>query len=93
MKEFTFGELKQALICCTVYRSCDGCPLYQGGDLGPVSAGDLTCTDMLLAAAMNCINVMEKDLAGAVKRAEEWEAVATKHEQELIELHESLDRQ
>jgi hypothetical protein len=41
---------------------------------------------------MNCINVMEKDLADAQKRAEDWETAATKHEQELIELHESLDR-
>lgn len=92
MIELTYGELKQALICCTVYRTCDGCPLYRGGDLGPVTAGDLTCTDMLMSAAMNCINVMEKDLAEANKRADGWEAVATKHEQRLIELHESLDR-
>lgn len=92
MVELTFGELKQALICCTVYKSCDRCPLYQGGDLGPVSVGDLTCTDILLAAAMNCINVMEKDLADSVKLAEDWEAVATKHEHNLIELRESLGR-
>ena len=92
MKEFTFGELKQALMCCTVYRSCDNCPLYQGGDHGPVSAGDLNCTDMLMAAAMNCINVMEKDLAEANKRADDWEDIATKHEQELIRIYESADR-
>jgi hypothetical protein len=92
MVELTYGELKQALICCTVYRTCDGCPLYRGGDLGPVTAGDLTCTGMLMSAAMNCINVMEKDLAEANNRAEGWEAVATEHEHRLIELHESLDR-
>jgi hypothetical protein len=92
MVELTYGELKQALVCCTVYRTCDGCPLYRGGDLGPVSAGDLTCTGMLMSAAMNCINVMEKDLADANKRAEKWEEVATKHEQALIELHERADR-
>ena len=63
MVELTYGELKKALTCCTVYRTCDGCPLYRGGDLGPVSAGELTCTGMLLSAALNCINVMEKDLA------------------------------
>lgn len=92
MVELTYGELKQGLLCCTVYRNCKGCPLYSGDDLGPVSAGDLTCTGMLMAAAMNCINVMEKDLEAANKRADEWEAVATTHEQTLIELRESLDR-
>ena len=92
MVELTLGELKNALICCTVYRSCNGCPLYRGGDLVTVSAGDLTCTDILMSAAMNCINVMEKDLAEASKRAEQWEAVATKHEQEIFRLHESLDK-
>jgi hypothetical protein len=92
MVELTYSELKKALICCTVYRTCDGCPLYRGGDLGPVSAGDLTCTEMLMSAAMNCINVMEEDLAAITKRADEWEAVATAHEQTLIELRESLDR-
>lgn len=39
MIELTFGELKQALICCTVYRDCTNCPLYKGGDIGTVSAG------------------------------------------------------
>ena len=78
MREFTFGELKQGLICCTVYRSCEGCPCYQGDDLGPVPAGDLTCSHMLMAAAMNCINVMEKDLAEANKRADDWEEFARK---------------
>lgn len=78
MVELTFGELKQALICCTVYRNCDGCPLYRVDDLGPVTAGDLTCTGMLMAAAMNCINVMEKDLAEANKRANDWEDFARK---------------
>ena len=92
MVELTFGELKQALICCTVYRNCNGCPLYRGDDLGPVFAGDISCTGMLMAAAMNCINVMEKDLDAMAKKAEQWEAVATKHEQALIELRESLDR-
>ena len=76
MKEFTFGELKQGLICCTIYRDCEGCPAF--------SEDDFSCTHQLMAAALNCINVMEKDLASAVKRAEEWKAVATK--QELIEL-------
>jgi hypothetical protein len=91
MIELSFGELKTALICCTVYRNCNGCPLYRGDDLGPVSAGDLTCTGMLLSAAMNCINVMEKDLDAATKKAEAWEYVATMHEHDLIELRESLD--
>ncbi len=78
MKEFTYGELKQGLICCTVYRDCRGCPCYQGDDLGPACAGDLTCSQMLMAAAMNCINVMEKDLAEANKRADDWEEFARK---------------
>jgi hypothetical protein len=92
MVELAFGELKQGLICCTVYRDCRGCPMYQGDDLGPVSAGDLTCSHMLMAAALNCINVMEKDLADALKKAEDWEATATKHEQEIIRFNESFDR-
>lgn len=92
MIELTYGELKHALICCTVYRTCDNCPLYRGGDLGPVSAGDLTCTGILMSASMNCINIMEKDLAEANKRAEMWEEAATKHEQDIIKLYESLDR-
>ena len=92
MKELTFGELKQGLICCTVYKDCTGCPLYMGGDLGTASAGDLTCTDMLLSAAMNCINVMEKDLREANQRAKSWEQTAEAHEREIIGLHESLDR-
>lgn len=92
MIELTYGELKKALTCCTVYRTCDGCPLYRGGDLGPVSAGDLTCTGMLMSAAMNCINVMEKDLADTNKRAEMWEGAATANEKALFELYESIDR-
>lgn len=76
MIELTYGELKQGLICCTVYRDCRGCPMYQGDDLGPVSAGDLTCSHMLMAAALNCINIMEKDLADANKRADDWEEFA-----------------
>lgn len=92
MVELTYGELKNALLCCTVYRTCDGCPLYRGGDLGPVTAGDLTCTGMLMSAAMNCINVMEKDLADANKRADKWEEAATLHEKTIIELRESFDR-
>ena len=88
MREFTLGELKQGLICCTVYRNCAGCPCFRGPDEGP----EEDCTYKLMSAAMNCINVMEKDLADANKRAEAWEDTATKHEQEIIRLHESLDR-
>ncbi len=92
MKELTFGELKQALVCCTIFKSCYDCPLFDGNKLKTVSAGDPTCTQQLMAAAMNCINVMEKDLAEANKRAAGWEETATKHEQEIFRLHESLDR-
>lgn len=88
MIELTYGELKQALICCTVYHDCTNCPLYINDDLGPKQ----DCTYHLMSAAMNCINVMEKDLADANKRAEMWEEVATKHEQDIIKLYESLDR-
>ena len=88
MIELTYGELKDALFCCTVCRDCALCPLYRGDDLGPTE----DCTYHLLSAAMNCINVMEKDLADAQKRTDDWEAAATKHEQRPIELHESLDR-
>ena len=87
MIEFTYGELKQGLICCTVDRDCTNCPLYINDDLGPRA----DCTYALMSAAMNCINVMEKDLADANKRADMWEEAATKHEQEIIRLHESLD--
>ncbi len=85
MVELTFGELKQALICCTVYRNCNGCPLYRGDDLGPVFAGDISCTGMLMAAAMNCITVMEKDLAEANKRANDWEELARNMSKDLSE--------
>ena len=84
MVELSFGELKQGLICCTVYKNCTGCPLYMGGDLGTASAGDLTCTGILMSAAFNCINVMEKDLAAAVKRADMWEEHA-KNLQEVLQ--------
>jgi hypothetical protein len=86
--ELTFGELKTALMCCTVYRDCTNCPLYINDDIGPKQ----DCTYHLLSAAMNCINIMEKDLDDANKRADGWEYVATHHEQELITLRESLDR-
>ena len=92
MKELTFAEVKQGLICCTVNRNCDGCPLYMGGDIGAVSAGDLTCTGILMSAARVCLNNFEQDLAAAYRRVDEWEAVATLHERALIELRESLDR-
>ena len=88
MIELTYGELKQGLLCCTVYRDCTDCPLYINDDLGPRA----DCTYALMSAAMNCINVMEKDLEEANKRADMWEETATKHEQEVIRLHESLDR-
>ncbi len=87
MKEFTFGELKQGLICCTVYRNCSGCPLYMGPEKGPHEE----CTYQLMSAAMNCINVMEKDLAEAQSRAAAWEDIATKHEERVIELHHRFD--
>ena len=88
MREFTFGELKQGLICCTVYRDCRACPLYRGDDLGP----EEDCTYQLISAAFNCINVMEADLTAAIKRADMWEEAATAHEKDLIALRESLDR-
>jgi hypothetical protein len=85
MKELTFGELKQGLLCCTVYKNCSGCPLYMGGDLGTASAGDLTCTGMLMAAALNCINVMKKDLADAVKSADMWKEQAENWQEAMCE--------
>lgn len=88
MVELTFGELKQGLLCCTVYHDCTNCPLYINDDLGPQQ----DCTYKLMSAAMNCINIMEKDLEYANKRADSWEATATAHELELIRLHESRDR-
>ena len=88
MIELTYGELKQGLLCCTVYRDCTDCPLYINDDLGPRA----DCTHALMSAAMNCVNVMEKDLEAANKLADMWEETATKLEQEVIRLHESLDR-
>ena len=81
MREFSFGELKQGLICCTVYRNCSGCPLYMGHEKGPHE----DCTYQLMSAAMNCINTMEKDLADAVKRAEMWEEHAKNLQEALLE--------
>lgn len=80
MREFTFGELKQGLICCTVYRNCAGCPLYMGPERGPHEE----CTYQLMSAAFNCINTMEKDLADAVKRADDWEYFAREQSRELM---------
>ena len=62
--------------------------LYMSDEKGPVSE----CTYQLMSAAFNCINTMEKDLAEVVKNAEKWEDAATRHEQEIIRLHESFDR-
>jgi hypothetical protein len=67
MQELSFGELKLGLACCTIYKNCAGCPLYQGGDLGPVA----DCTTKLMTAALNCIRVMETDLLATHKRCEE----------------------
>jgi hypothetical protein len=91
MKELTFGELKQGLICCTVYRDCKGCPLFDEDNMQAANAGDITCSQQLMAAAMNCINVMEKDLAAMTKMASDWEEQCTMRENELFELRESLD--
>ena len=92
MISLTYGELKQGLICCSVYRNCTGCPLYHGDNSMSASVGDLSCSYMLMSAAMNCINVMEKDLEEANGRANAWEALATKYEQTIIEFNESFDK-
>ena len=87
MRELTFGELKTALLCCTVYRTCDNCPLYAGSNEGVVSAGDQSCTGKLLAASMNCINAMEADLASMASLAKRWEQQCLDREAEIFELH------
>lgn len=79
--ELTYGELKQGLLCCTVYRNCTDCPLYINDDLGPRA----DCTYALMSAAMNCINIMEKDLADANKRADDWEEFARSMSKERAE--------
>jgi hypothetical protein len=84
MIELTYGELKQGLLCCTVYRDCSGCPLYRGSEEGT----EENCTYQLMSAAMNCINVMEKDLEAAHKRAEMWE----EHAKNLDETRRELTR-
>ena len=73
MVELTYGELKQGLLCCTVYQDCTNCPLYINDDLGPRA----DCTYTLMSAAMNCINVMEKDL---IKLQESIEQDGKKYE-------------
>ena len=78
MREFTFGELKQGLICCVVNRNCAGCPMFDEDTMTTATVGDLPCTYQLMSAAFNCINTMEKDLADAVKRADDWEEFARK---------------
>ena len=88
MKEFTYGELKQALICCTVYQNCKNCPMYRNDDEGP----EPNCTYQVMSAAMNCINTMERDIADIRSLATRWENVATAHELEVIRLNESFDR-
>lgn len=92
MRELTLGELKQGLICCTVYRNCHSCPLFDEDKMQTATIGDITCTMQLMSAAFNCINVMEKDLEDANKLAEMWEEAATTNEKALRELYESLDR-
>lgn len=87
MKELTFGELKQGLICCTIHRNCAGCPLYLGPDLGPKE----DCTYALMSAAFNCINTMETDIMKLSKNAKEWESQCLARERELFEFRESLD--
>jgi hypothetical protein len=87
MKEFTYGELKQGFLCCTVYRDCTNCPLYINDDLGPKQ----DCTYHLMSAALNCINVMEKDLNAANKRADGWEGACEYLESEIHALHEAQD--
>jgi hypothetical protein len=81
MVELSFGELKQGLICCTVYRNCSGCPLYMGPEKGPHE----DCTYQLMSAAFNCINTMEKDLADAVKSADMWKKQAENLQEALSE--------
>lgn len=79
MVELTYEELKKGLVCCTVTRDCTNCPLYLGGDFGPRT----DCTYALMAAAMNCINVLEKDLTSANKRADDWEEFARNMSKEI----------
>ena len=76
MKEFTFGELKQGLICCVIDRRCNDCPLFDEAKMQTATAGDLTCTQQLMSAAFNCINTMEEDLINANKRANLWKEAA-----------------
>ena len=83
MREFTFGELKRGLICCTVNRSCNGCP-FEFNE-APSTAGKGPCTYQLMSAAHNCINVMEKDLAEANRRADDWEEFARNMSKDLLE--------
>ena len=84
MKELSFGDLKQGLICCTVYKNCSGCPLYMGSDLGPKE----DCTYALMSAAFNCINTMERDIASIADLAKRWERQCLDREAEIFRFHE-----
>lgn len=79
MVELTYEELKKGLICCTVARDCANCPLYLDDDFGPSA----DCTYTLMTAAMNYINVLEKDLTSANKRADDQEEFAQNISKEI----------
>ena len=91
MKEFTFGEIKNGLLCCAMNKNCKECA-FKDSTIA-VNGGDLTCTQQLMAAAFNCINTMEKDLGAALLKAEQWEEQCTLREYDLYELRASIDRE
>lgn len=93
MIELTSCEVRHALNCCVVNQSCVNCPLYQGPDSGPAAyVEDMTCTDILLTAALKVIENLTNDLADAQNRAAEWEATCEAHERKIFELYEDIDR-
>ena len=66
-KELTFAELLTGLNCCTIFKTCAGCPLYNGPDLGPTE----DCTSLLMTAALNCITVLQADLRSAKQQIDQ----------------------
>ena len=75
MKSFTYEELKRGLLCCTVYKDCKNCPCFDKDTMTTASAGDVSCTSQLMAAAMNCINEMENDIMQISALAARWEYI------------------
>lgn len=86
MIELTYDELKQGLLCCTVYKDCTHCPLNE------IRERESNCIYALTSAAMNCINTMERDFAEVSALADRWKNSAAVHDLAYIKLHGNADK-